>query len=344
MKEDRWPPVEVLVLNYNGKAWLQRCLRSVLESDYPEFRVSVVDNGSSDGSAEFVCTAFPTVGLIELGSNMGFAKAYNSAVQNSSADYIVLLNNDTQVLSAHWLRDIVHTAMKDERAAVVGCKLVTMNDFAVLDSVGVTGIPCWRGFVDLGRYERDRGQYDDANAFSACGAAMLILRPAFLEVGGFDADFFAFMEDVDLCWRLRLKGYRVLFAPTAKVAHYFSGTFHARESERLTFYLSHRNVLRSIIKNCSSTLHRALRCYILYSLLLASGFAFLSPGMAWSVVKALLWNIRHLRETLRIRKGVQVSRKADDASIEQAMFRYLGTYRPKSYATARRVLDLLFAP
>jgi hypothetical protein len=137
----------------------------------------------------------------------------------------VLLNNDTEVLSPDWVQSLVKVAASDAKVAAVGCKMVSMGQPDRLDSVGGMGIPFWRGFVDIGREERDEGQYDtaDFDPFSFCGGAALLRKAVFEEVGGFDREFFMYLEDVDLSWRLRLFGYRIGFAPDVVVAHAFSG-------------------------------------------------------------------------------------------------------------------------
>ena len=137
----------------------------------------------------------------------------------------MLLNNDTEVLSPDWVQSLVKVAAADPKIGAVGCKTVSMGQPDRLDSVGEVGIPFWRGFVDIGREERDEGQYDtEFEPFSFCGGAALLRKAVFEEVGGFDREFFMYLEDVDLSWRLRLFGYRIGFAPDAVVAHAFSGT------------------------------------------------------------------------------------------------------------------------
>ena len=213
------PKLSVIILNYNGLRWLATCLSSVAGTDYPNLDVYLADNGSTDSSVEYVQKNFPWVKVIPNEENLGFAEGYNRAIEKVNADYIVLLNNDTEVLNRDWIKHLVDAAFSDSMIAAVACKMVSMEDRSLLDSVGGMGIPFWRGFIDIGRGELDRGQYDreDFEPFAFCGGAALIKRSIFMRIGGFDGKFFLYVEDPDLSWRLRLSGYRVAFSPNAKV-------------------------------------------------------------------------------------------------------------------------------
>jgi len=146
-----------MVLNYNGLRWLPNCLSSVAKTDYPNLNVYLVDNGSIDGSVNYVRKNFPWVKVIRHERNLGFAEGYNRAIVKVDADYIVLLNSDTEVLNSSWIKDLVDAAAKDPKVVAVACKMVSMEDHSRLDSAVGMGIPFWRGFVDIGREEHDRG-------------------------------------------------------------------------------------------------------------------------------------------------------------------------------------------
>lgn len=341
---NRRPHVAVMILNFNGLPWLRICLPSVLKSKYENIEFVVIDNGSVDGSTEFVESEFRTVRVIRFNENLGFAEAYNKAIQKVECDYAVLLNNDTQVLEPNWIEHLIREPEKDDSIAVVGCKIVTMKNHHILDSVGVMGIRYWRGFVDIGKYEDDNDQYDNPpiTPFSACGAAMLIRRTDFLQVRGFDSKFFAYVEDVDLCWRMRLRGYKVIYQPAAVVAHYFAGTSGAKQVDTVKLYLSHRNVLRSVLKNCGSSLGWALRTFLLFSSILIVGFSFQQPGMALSIVKALVWNVRNLNCTLTERHEVRRRAISDEEAILSAMYPRYPRYEPADHTSFRKRLDMLF--
>jgi hypothetical protein len=338
------PRVAVLILNFNGIEWLKTCVPSVIRSTYPNFTLYVIDNGSTDGSQNFVRTKFPTVRLIPFQTNLGFAEAYNHAVAEVKDEYVLFLNNDTSILTRNWIELLVERLEMNSDVVAVGCKLVTAKNPGILDSVGVMGIKYWRGFVDIGKYETERGEYDHPpiTPFSVCGAAMLVRRNAFDLVGGFDSKFFAYVEDVDLSWRFRLRSFKLAYEPGAKVAHYYSGSRETSGLDPEKLYLSHRNVLRAILKNCGSSLSWALRNYFLYTLLLTLGFAPLEPRKTAALVKGLLWNLRNFRSTFVSRLKVQGTREVQEAEILEEMFPKLRRYQPEEHTQLRKLLDILF--
>jgi GT2 family glycosyltransferase len=340
----RHPKVSVLILNYNGLKWLPICLSSVAETDYPNLEIYLIDNGSADGSVDYVQRNHPQVKIILNGENLGFAGGYNRAVERVDGEFIILLNNDTKVLEPKWIRHLVDEALKDPDVAAVACKLVSMDDPSRLDSVGGMGIPYWRGFVDVGRGERDRGQYDHGGfePFAFCGGAALVKRDVFAKLDGFDEKFFLYFEDADLSWRLRLSGYKVSYAPQARVAHRSSGTTELAIAEDKRLYLCHRNLLRAILKNCGSSLTWAIRNYLFYTLLMAAGFALLEPKKALAALMALLWNLTVLRDTYDRRLRIQASRKVEETEILEKMYAGLRRYQPPGRAKLRRILDDLF--
>ena len=338
------PRVAVMILNYNGLRWLPNCLSSVAKTDYPNLDVYLVDNGSVDGSLDYVQESFPCVKVIRHERNLGFAEGYNRAIVKVDVDYIVLLNSDTEVLNSSWVKHLVDAAAKDSKVVAVACKMVSMDDHSRLDSVGGMGIPFWRGFVDIGREERDRGQYDHAGfePFAFCGGAALIKRDVFMRLGGFDGRFFLYVEDVDFSWRLRLLGYRVGFAPEARVAHYFSGSAGSKAVDARKLYYSHRNLLRAILKNCGSSLGWALRNYLLFSFIVAVGFSILESRKGASVVKAILWNLTNLKNTYAGRRQIQARRGAKECEVLGKMYPRLGRYQPAEHTRLRRILNILF--
>ncbi len=338
------PKLSVLVLNYNGLKWLSTCLSSIAKTDYPNFDVYMVDNGSVDGSIDYVQKNFPRVNIISNKRNLGFAEGFNRAIKEINDEYIVLLNNDVEVLSKNWIRHLVNMALNDPKTAAVACKLISMENKSRLDSVGGMGIPYWRGFVDMGRGEVDKGQYDriDFEPFSICGAGVLINRDIFTRLGGFDGKFFQYLEDVDLAWRIRLYGYRIAFASKAKVAHYFSGSTKTRALSPKKLYLCYRNLLMMILKNCGSSLGWALRNYFLFSIIITAGFSILEPKKAISVAKAILWNIINFKKNYIWRLRIQSERKVDEREILTKMYPRIKRYRSGERAKLSRILDFLF--
>jgi len=339
----RAPSVAIMIINYNGLKWLPTCLTSVARTDYPRLDVYMVDNGSSDGSIEYVKKNFPWIKVIQHPRNLGFAEGYNRAIQKTEADYLVLLNNDVEVLDPGWVKFLVDAVTEDPKNAAVACKMVSMEDNSHLDSVGGMGIPFWRGFVDIGRTEHDRRQYDHEGfePFAFCGGAALIKRDIFVRLGGFDGKFFLYVEDADFSWRLRLMGYKIAFAPEAKVAHHFSGSTGGK-ANALKIHYCHRNLLRAIIKNCGSSLRWALKNYLLFSFIVAVGFYILDPMKASAFSRAILWNLFNLRGTYSWRLRIQSCRTGSEAEILTKMFPQLARHQPSEHIRLRRILNTLF--
>ncbi|MBN1937164.1 MAG: glycosyltransferase [Anaerolineae bacterium] len=242
-------PVSVIVLNYNSRAHLPTCLSSLQKLDYPRHNLEIIlaDNGSTDGSVDDVRTHFPTVRVIEHGSNEGFARGNNLAAQASTARYVAFLNPDMRV-EPGWLETLVSAVEGDARTVCAAAKILSW-DGKTVDFVGSQLNFYGHGFnVDYGRpYQPEL--YDQGRVIPfACGGAMLIDREVFLSSGGFDEDYFAYFEDVDLGWRLNLFGYRVVLAPQAVTFHHHHGSWGKRPSiHRLT--LLERNAFYTVIKN-----------------------------------------------------------------------------------------------
>ncbi|OGD54862.1 hypothetical protein A3K80_01410 [Candidatus Bathyarchaeota archaeon RBG_13_38_9] len=316
------PKVSIMIMNYNGKKWLSQCLESIAKISYPNFDTYLIDNASTDGSTSYVKENFPWVKIIKYDKNFGFAEGYNRAIKQIKADYIVLLNNDTEILESDWLDSMISLTQKDKDIAAIAFKMVFMSNPSIINSVGGIGIPYWRGFEDIGFGEHDIGQYDTPpiEPFSFCGGAALIRSKAFIELGGFDEPLFAFFEDTDLSWRFRLKNYKIKYLPNAKIAHHYSGTYS--EGPEKT-YLCKRNLFRSILKNCGSTsLHWAVRNYLLFTILASLSYLRVerAPLMAWALIKSVLWNIWHLHGTYSKRRLIQRDRKISDKEILPKMY------------------------
>ncbi len=238
------PSVTIIVLTCNGRRHLEVCLPSLDALDYPDTAVMVADNGSTDGSAAWIRARHPRVRVVEMGANLGFAAAYNRAVQAAGTDYVVLLNDDTRV-EPSWLTHLVEAAERNGVAAAAS----TILDWegSRIDFVG--GMPTFAGHS----WQLDHGQpagkvYAERPLLFGCGASVLIRRDAYLEAGGFDEDYFAYFEDVDLGWRLNLLGHATVFAPKAVTYHRLHGTFGAL-AHALRLRLYERNALATICKN-----------------------------------------------------------------------------------------------
>lgn len=242
----------VVILNYNGAGMLRRFLPSVIKYS-PEASIYVADNGSSDESCDVVRNEFPAVKLMVLDHNYGFAEGYNRALAQVDEEYAVLLNSDVEVTRG-WLSPM--TQFLDSNPEVAACqpKLLSFKQKDFFEYAGAAG-----GFIDKWGYtfcrgrifntvERDIGQYDDTtDVFWATGAALMIRNEVYKNNGGLDGRFFAHMEEIDLCWRLRSRGYRIACVPQSHVYHVGGATLKKENPQKT--YLNFRNNLLMIYKN-----------------------------------------------------------------------------------------------
>lgn len=244
----------VIIVNWNGREYLSACLSSLQEQTFQDFRTICVDNGSTDGSRELLAT-FPDVECVELPANKGFAEPNNIGIARAFADphisSIVTLNNDTKT-DPRYLEELVACAERHPDAGSIQPKVLRMPDREILDSTGVL-IYKDMSAISRGQGERDSGRYEtEEEVFGASASAALYRRGALESVAlgpneFFDRDYFAYYEDVDLAWRLRLQGFRSYYAPRARVYHVHSAT-GKRHSPFKSFHI-HRNQYYNMIKN-----------------------------------------------------------------------------------------------
>lgn len=239
----------IVVLNWNGKEYIRDCLASAFDQTYADFTVACVDNGSTDGSREIVRDEFPDARLIALPQNLHYARGTNAgmeeALRDPDCEFIVPLNNDTRV-DPEWLAALIRAA-DDARVGSVAAKLLLMDHPDVLNSAGLW-ITRDGAAVDRGWLQKDEGQFDlDADVFGPSGGAALYRRDALETVGLFDADFVAYLEDVDLAWRIRLGGFAARFAPGAIVYHKHSASSSPNSPWKT--YISERNRIWNLVQN-----------------------------------------------------------------------------------------------
>lgn len=253
--------LSIVILNWNGANMLRRFLPSVIEHS-PEAEVIVADNGSTDDSMRLLAEEFPHIRTIRLDRNYGFAEGYNRALAQVDSDLYLLLNSDVRVEEG-WLSPML--SYMETHPEVAACQPKIRCEWApdMLEYAGACGgyigrlgFPFCRGRI-LGTVERDEGQYDTiAQVAWATGAALLIRREAYIEAGGLDARFFAHQEEIDLCWRLRSRGYSIVCIPQSVVYHVGGGTLPT-ESPRKA-YLNFRNNLLLLYKNLPEKTFRSV--------------------------------------------------------------------------------------
>ena len=250
------PSVAIVILNWNGQQFLEKFLPALLASTYTNARFIVVDNASTDNSIEFVEAYFPQVEIIENEANEGFAKGYNTALQQVFSDYYVLLNSDVEVTPG-WIEPIIE--LMESNASIGACqpKILSYADKHLFEYAGASGgwidrlgYPFARGRI-FENIEEDKGQYNQAQpCFWASGAAMFVRADMYHVLGGLDEYFFAHQEEVDFCWRLQLAGYKVYVQPAAVVYHVGGGTLPQGSTQKS--YLNFRNNLIMLAKNLPS--------------------------------------------------------------------------------------------
>lgn len=246
------PQVSIVILNYNGRDYLQKFLPSVIASTYINKKIIVADNASTDDSLEILKTHFPLVEVIVNKQNDGFAGGYNWALQQLEADYFVLLNSDVEV-TANWIEPIIALMESNKEIAACQPKLLAYKNKTMFEYAGASG-----GYIDFLGYpfsrgrifdvlEKDNNQYDDCiEIFWASGAAMFVKANVYKQLGGFDDSFFAHMEEIDLCWRMQLAGYKIYVCPQSMVYHVGAGTL-PRGGRKV--FLNFRNNLWMLSKN-----------------------------------------------------------------------------------------------
>jgi len=308
--------IRIVVLNWNGRRWLERCLSALRQQSGCAFEVVVVDNASADDSVAFVREQFPEFRVMSLDTNLGFAAGNNAGARGATGPYLVFLNNDTEV-EPGWLAELVAVADRDPGTGLVSAHVVYMDDPTVVDSAGDGYLRCGGGFKQRHGQPVDREAMSH-EVFGACGAAFLIRRELFEDLGGFDADYFMVYEDVDLSYRARLQGSRVMFAPQAVVRHAGSASL-GRISANAVFY-GQRNLEWTWMKNSPPSIFwRSLPSHLVYNLAGAAAYAragLLAPWLRgkWAALAGLpsLW---------RKRRAVQQRRRAEPAALWQLMDR-----------------------
>jgi len=244
--------VAVVILNWNGREFLRKFLPSVLADSQDVAEIIIADNAPTDSSIEFLQDNYPQLRIITNRTNGGFARGYNEALVEVDADYFVLLNSDIEV-TPNWIEPVIELMESDKSIAACQPKLRSFHEREKFEYAGAAG-----GYIDLFGYpfcrgriisevETDTGQYNDmVEIFWATGACMFVRRSVFWQAGGFDASFFAHMEEIDLCWRMKNLGYQIAYYPDVTVYHVGGGTLP--ESPRKLF-LNYRNNLALLYKN-----------------------------------------------------------------------------------------------
>lgn len=319
--------ISIIIPHYNGIKILDACISSILKNDFSDYEIIVVDNGSKDGSQEFVRREYPQVHLIQSHKNLGYAGGCNLGIRSSEAEFVLLLNNDVEVAD-NFLQELYNAIIADDQIAIVQPKILSIQNKEMFDYSGgaggeldIFGYPFARGRVFIS-IEKDENQYEDFpnEIFWASGTACLIRRSVLQTVGLLDEYFFAHMEEIDLNWRMHLAGYKVAATLKTYVYHYSGYTLSAHNPRKM--YLNHRNNIIMLIKNYSiwsllwiiparSVLEVAALLYALYTKNLA---------WAYSVIRGVGFVVVNMPKILKKHFRVQKLRKISDKEIRKKMY------------------------
>ena len=247
------PSVAIVILNWNGRKFLEQFLPSVMATTYPKARIVLADNASTDDSVAFVKEKYSAIEVIRLKENFGFAKGYNEALKQFNDDYFVLLNSDVEVQPG-WVEPVIALMESDSQSGACQPKILQYDNKKLFEYAGASGgwldslgYPFARGRI-FDVCEEDRGQYDtNEKIFWASGAAMFVRSKVYRKLGGLDEFFFAHQEEIDLCWRMQLMGYNVYCCPASVVYHVGGGTLPKGNSRKV--FLNFRNNLVMLTKN-----------------------------------------------------------------------------------------------
>ncbi len=293
--------VSIIIPNWNGRRYLEKCFSSLKKLNYLNYEIILVDNASKDDSVEFTRKNYPQVKIIQNKKNLGFAEANNIGYQNSKGEYILFLNNDTEV-KPDFLTILVKEIEEDENIGGVQPKILQMDNPQNLDCIGgfltSTGVLYHFGY---GKAADDLKYNQKMEIFSVKGVAMLFRRRVLEKVGLFDKDFFAYFEETDLCHRIWMAGYKIFYIPQAVIYHKGGGTAKKIRNSIIEFH-SFKNRINSYVKNLGSIELLKILPLHLFLCLMVSVISF---KYCTAIHKAIWWNIWHLKKALRRRRKIQ---------------------------------------
>jgi len=341
--------VSIIIPHWNGIDVLSECLDSLKKTVYPNFEIIVVDNASTDGSGDWIKNHHPQIKLINNDKNYGYAGGCNRGVLHADGELVVFLNNDT-VQDKYWLQNLVSFINSHPGCAAVQPKILNYYERNRFDYAGGSGghmdvlcYPFARGRIFLDQ-EIDSGQYDDDDrCFWASGTAIMVRKDYYMEAGQFDEKFFAHMEEIDLCWKLQLMGYKVFVHPAAVVYHKNAVSLPMTSLKK--FMLNHRNSLLMLLTNYKllTTLYILPLRYALEWVAIFYALSKFDFRHAFGIIKAHIWILLHLHIIYSRRIKIKQKRVLSDREMMKAFYRgsiVLDYYiaRKKTYG------DLSFKP
>lgn len=305
--------VNVIIPNWNGIKLLKICLPSLRRQTFKDFEIIVIDNGSSDGSVDFIKKNYPEIHLIKLKKNIGFSPAINLGIKNGNGEYFVLINNDTKV-DKDCLKRLVEAADKHSEAGMIACKMLNFNQPELIDSAG-DYIDAVGHANNIGLGEKDSVKFNHGGyVFLVTGGGSLIKREVFEKIGFFDHDYFAYMEDVDFCLRAQMVGFKGWYEPKAVIYHMHGET--AKRNLAFKEYLQFRNMTMTIIKDFPTKLLLKDFNWLKIILVNFNTVRYLAgQGYLMSGLKSEWYVLTHFFKLLKKRQEIQSKIKVPDDYI-----------------------------
>lgn len=310
------PLISVVIVNWNGESIIQKCIRSVLDQEYPSLEIIVVDNASTDGSAAMITHQFPSIRLVRNTSNVGFATGSNQGVNQATGEYILFLNTDAW-LGKDFFPPLVQEFQRDPKLAAAGPLLLRANDPTLLDTCGsYWTLYTWLYHFGYGKEASRKIYHTPRDFFAIKGAVFIVRKDAFDRVGSFDNDFWCYYEETDLCHRFWIAGYKCRYLPVSTAYHEGGVTskkfFHAR----IQFH-NFKNQLQSFLKNFS---FRSLLWILPVHILFMIGISIVwiirgKVSIAISPYAAIAWTCYNIRPIVNKRKMVQTTRELADTAF-----------------------------
>lgn len=319
--------VSVLVLNYNGKKFLKDCFDSLKSAKYDPVEILLIDNKSTDDSIAYTKQNYPDVQIVQTHANQGYSRAYNIAFKYARGKYVVLLNNDVKV-HPDWLGPMVAAAEREPDIAALQPKILSMPEPGSFEYAGASG-----GYIDRFGYpflrgrmfftiEKDEGQYqDEQEVFWTSGAAMFLRREAIEKSLNLDEDFVHHMEEIDLCWRLHLTGFRLKVIPESVIWHYAGATIKSDSYKKL--YWNHRNNIFMMIKNLEARnllLFLPVRMALDFINIFSAVLLRQNLRQSFAIISAYFWLATNLGLILRKRRVVTQIRTIPDRQISYLIY------------------------
>ncbi|OYU96412.1 MAG: glycosyl transferase family 2 [Bacteroidetes bacterium B1(2017)] len=320
------PSIDIVVLNYNGKIFLDDCFQSLAASTYANKHVYLLDNASTQPDVAYVKETYPWVKIIQNPNNNGYCAAYNLAFAQCTSKYLICLNNDV-IVDKNWLEPLIELAESDENIAAIQPKILSSKQPEYLEYAGASGgmldkygFPFMRGRL-FDTVEKDLGQYNDtAHILWASGASMMVRKSALEKAGTLDEIIVHHMDEIDLCWRFRLAGFDVRVQPNSFIYHVGGATIKSRSFKKT--YWNHRNSIYMMLKNYGSSnmVKRTLVHILLDYIAFFQSLFTLQFNVARGILAAHLWILGNLSLIAKERQVVQSRRVLSDAQIDKYLF------------------------